>query len=200
MKRHGLWIGKTTEKSSRYHSSKEPPLQTQKVEVYSSTFKQYNYSPLPEYHPIAFHKKKGEFILTTFKSNLWSKGTANSKWAKEIFHENRLWINRKAAQKLGIKNGNRVRVISPVGTLIVRALITNRIHPNSVALAEGLGHTATGNVARAKRFKSKDQDTNLIWWNKKGNGVNPNEIIERRADPIGGGPCLKDTKVRVEKL
>jgi anaerobic selenocysteine-containing dehydrogenase len=145
-------------------------------------------------------KKKDEFILTTFKSNLWAKGTANSKWAREILHENRLWINKDVAHRLGIKNGDRVRVTSSVGSLISRVLTTHRIHPESVAIAEGLGHSAVGNVAKARRFRSNDLDTNLIWWGRKGNGMNPNEIIERRVDPMGGGLGLKDTRVRIERI
>jgi len=69
-----------------------------------------------------------------------------------------------------------------------------------VALAEGLGHTAVGNVARSRRFKSQDSDTSLIWWAQKGNGVNPMEIIETQYDPRGGGLGLKDTVVRIEKI
>ncbi|MBA7679850.1 hypothetical protein ES703_88155 [subsurface metagenome] len=163
--------------------------------------KQNGHPPLPEYELLtASKKKKDEFILTTFKSNLWAKGTANSKWAREILHENRLWINKDIARTLGIKNGDRVRVTSSVGSLISRVLTTHLIHPESVAMAEGLGHSAVGNVAKGKRFRGNDQDTNLIWWDKKGNGTNPNEIIERRVDPMGGGFGLKDTRVRIEKI
>lgn len=174
----------------------------ERIEIYSNALKQDGHSPLPVYQPISIHKKKNEteFILTPFKSNLMARGTANSKWAREILHENRLWMNKEAAFRLGIKNGDRVRVSSSVGNLITRVLTTDRIHPGSVALAEGLGHKAVGNIARARRFKSSDNDTNLLWWEKEGSGVNPNEIIERRTDPIGLGPGLKDTVVRVEKV
>jgi len=202
LKSRGLWTDKASKSAGyRYSGEKEPPALRQKVEIYSNALKQNGHSPLPEYEPLFVpEKKKDEFILTTFKSNLWAKGTANSKWAREILHENRLWINKDVAHRLGIKNGDRVRVTSSVGSLISCVLTTHRIHLESVAMAEGLGHSAVGNVAKAKRFKSNDQDTDLIWWNKKGNGVNPNEIIVRQADPIGGGLGLKDTKVRIEKI
>lgn len=202
LKSQGLWTDKASKAArSRYSSEKGLPALRQKVEIYSNALKQNGHSPLPEYEPlIASKKKKDEFILTTFKSNLWAKGTANSKWAREILHENRLWINKDIARTLGIKNGDRVRVTSSVGSLISRVLTTHRIHPESVAMAEGLGHSAVGNVAKGKRFRGNDQDTNLIWWDKKGKGTNPNEIIVRQADPIGGGLGLKDTKVRIEKI
>lgn len=202
LKKKGLWVDKALKSSSsRSSGKKELPVLRQKVKIYSNALKKKGHSPLPEYQALAVTKrKKDEFILTTFKSNLWAKGTTNSKWVREILHENRLWINKDAAQKLGIKNGDRIRVISSVGSLISRVLTTQRIHPESVAMAEGLGHSAVGNVAKGKRFRSNDQDTDLIWWDKKGNGVNPNKIIGRQADPIGGGLGLKDTKVRIEKI
>ncbi len=203
LSRRGLWIddieGQHNRRSYAGNGLSERAL---KVKVYSDSMNQDKQSPLPEYRSIERHKrkKKGEFVLTSYKSSLGAKGAANSKWVREISYENRLWMNMETAKKLGIKNKDRVRVTSSVGSLITRVLTTNRIHPESVALADGLGHTAVGNVAKARRFKSKDQDTNLIWWEKEGNGVNPNELIEARADPTGRGYALKDTVVRIEKL
>ena len=205
LQRKGLWIDRAfREEKNRQQFDKETlrSKMNQKVEIYSKDLKRDGYPPLPEYRPIILHKerKDGEFILTTFKSNLSSYGTSNSKWAREIIHDNPLWINREAAERLGIKNGDRIRVISSVGTLVTRALTTGRIHPESVAMAEGFGHTAIGNVARARRFKSEDKDTDLIWWREGGCGVNPNEIIAREVDPVGQAYALKDTVVRVEKI
>ena len=203
LKTKGFWIDEASQrKDSRMRTNKKILSVSKKIEIYSSSLGKKVLSPLPAYLSILFHSKKGknEFVLTPFKSNLTASGTTNSKWAREILHGSRLWINKKAAERLGIKNGDRVRVASPVGAVITRVLTTSRIHPDSVALAEGLGHTAVGNVAKARRFKSKDQDTNLIWWSKKGSGVNPKEVIERREDPVGGGLGSKDTVVRIEKL
>lgn len=203
LRRQGLWVDEVSQREEiAQDRARESWRRNQKVEISSSEWKQAGHSPLPEYQPIAAHKvkKQGEFILTTFKSNLSSYGTSNSKWAREILHHNPLWINRKAAARLGIKNGDKIRVVSSAGHLVTRALTTSRIHPESVALGEGLGHTAVGNIAQARRFKSKDRDTDLIWWTREGCGVNPNEIIPREKDPIGQGYALKDTVVRVEKI
>jgi len=157
---------------------------------------------LPIYHPVPSHeeKKTGQFVLTTYHSNMSAKGTENSKWAREILHENRLWMNKDKASELGIKNGDKVRVTSSIGKLETRVLTTGRIHPESVALAEGFGHTAVGNMAQAQRFRSKDSDSQLIWWSKKGKGVNPFQIVEKRVDPWGGGLASKDTLVQVHKV
>jgi anaerobic selenocysteine-containing dehydrogenase len=157
---------------------------------------------LPEYVPWPSHQElqSNEFILTTFKSNLWSSGTANSKWAQEIAHENRIWINSGEAHKMGIHNGDRVRISSAAGSLITRILTTGRIHPKSAAIAEGHGHWAVGHIAQAKPFKSNDLDTRLLWWSKKGNGVNP--MIVTVQEPDSGGSCHahKDTVIKIEKL
>ncbi|MBN1271711.1 MAG: molybdopterin-dependent oxidoreductase [Candidatus Aminicenantes bacterium] len=157
---------------------------------------------LPRYSPISAHQslKKEEFILTPFYSNLSAYGTSNSKWCREIRHANRLWINTTAALHLGLKNGDKVKVVSPVGSLTARILLTGRIQPQSVALEHGLGHHAVGRTAMGKKFKSKDMDTLLVWWEKQGNGVNPMQIIDKKAEKTGSGPADKDTVIRIEKI
>jgi anaerobic selenocysteine-containing dehydrogenase len=202
LKRKGFWIGKLPVADKLKRTEREQSEdRVQRVMIFLSAEKAQYASPMPEYSPIETHKNfgKNEFILTMYKSNLWGKGTINSKWAREIFHENRLWINKNKATQLNISNGDRVRVVSAAGSIDIRVILTNRIHPQSVALAEGFGHDAVGNVAKGKRFKSSDPDTSIIWWTKNGNGENPFSVIERRKDPFGGGYALKDTVVRIEK-
>ncbi len=200
LKREGMWF--SPQKDSRHSAAKYSSRRKNKVKIYAEAWRQKGLSPWPEYHPLRKPEEEteDEFILTTFKSSLSSKGTSNSKWAREILHENRLWMNREIAKELGIQNGDKVQVSSSVGTLIIRVLTTSRIHPKSLAIAEGFGHNAIGKIAKAERFSSSDQDTRLLWWEKEGPGVNPNEIIERKTDSIGGGLGSKDTLVRVKKL
>jgi thiosulfate reductase/polysulfide reductase chain A len=201
--KNGFWSGKLPAADRIRHTRKEQSHgQVQRVFILSRTEKVTQFPTMPEYSPVEAHKNLGanEFVLTMYKSNLWAKGTANSKWVREIFHENRLWINKEAAAQLNISNGDMVRVVSSVHSLDIRVILTSRIHPQSVALAEGLGHDAVGNVAKGKRTKSLDLDTSLIWWTKTGNGVNPFSVIERKKDPLGGGYALKDTVVRIEKI
>jgi len=192
LKEKGLW--KTP--------SQQPLSNPERLRISDQSLREAVRVPLPSYHPISAQEKKktDQFVLTTFHPNMNAKGTENSKWAREILHENLLWINKDKALELGIKNGDKVRVTSSVGELETRVLTTQRIHPESVALAEGLGHTAVGNVAQARSFRSKDRDTQLIWWSEKGKGVNPFQIIEKRVDLLGGGLASKDTVVQVQKV
>ncbi len=200
LKKKGFWIDKGNSANSSSLLVDGIDLSTRpKVRIRSQA---KNQPQLPVYQPIVLYKRreKNEFVLTSFKSTLTGKGMANSKWAREILHENVLWMNKDAANQMGIQNNDKVHVTSTTGSMTVKVLTTHRIHPESVALAEGFGHAAVGNVAKSKRFKSSDRDTLLIWWNKKRNGVNPMEIIERKTDPAGGGLGSKDTLVRIEKI
>jgi anaerobic selenocysteine-containing dehydrogenase len=203
LKRNGFWSGQLPDGYDLRRPGKETSRGfLMRVSISSPSEEDQSFPPMPVYSPVEAHKKlsRNEFILTMYKSNLWAKGTANSKWVREIFHVNRLWINREVAAQLNISNGDMVRIVSSVGALDIRVHITSRIHPQSVALAEGLGHDSVGNVAKGRRFKSSDLDTSLIWWTKDGNGANPYSVIERRNDPFGRGYALKDTVVRVEKI
>ena len=192
LKQRGLWVEEETQRKTERTS----------LSITQDARKNQERSPLPGYIPLRAYQNKNpdQFILTPFKPNLGTAGMENSKWAREIFHENRLWMNKQKADELGIKNGEKIRVTSSAGSLTVRVLTTHRIHPESVAIAEGLGHTAFGSAAQARKTRSKDPDTRLIWWGKKGKGVNPYSIIENRVDPVGRGPASKDTVVRVEKI
>lgn len=184
LKRDGFWI------------ETEP----MEVPIPSENKEKEGFSILPGYQAAEPSKKKTEFTLTTYKPGFFVKGTMNSKWLREISHDNRLWINRKAAENLGIQNGDPLRISSESASLVVLALVTDRIHPESVALAEGFGHTATGCIAKAKKFKSSDRDTLLLWWKKEGKGINPNELIRGDRDPSSGVFASKDTSVKIEKL
>jgi hypothetical protein len=69
-----------------------------------------------------------------------------------------------------------------------------------VTLTEGLGHEQLGTFARAKKEKSSDFDSNLLWWSEEGNGVNPHALIQADFDPVGGGIAWNDTKVTLTKI
>ena len=190
LKKDGLWI------------DKPPPKGYPNIQIITDKKPIDGMSRLPDFQPIDSHLNinKEQFILIPYKSHFSSHGTANSKWLREIEHRNPLWINRGAAKIRGIKNGDRIRLTSPSGTLVTQALVTERIHPGSVALAEGFGHTATGHIARGKKSKSKDRDTQLVWWARKGNGININEIVEATQHAKNKSYVSKDTIVTIEKI
>jgi len=179
---------------------------TYKKNGFSTPLKKIKLSPLPVWQENPNHKglKEGEFILTTFK---WAyhtvSRTSNLKYLSEIVHSNPVWINKKEALKLGIKDGALVRVVSEAGYLVTKAFVTNGINPKTVAISASGGRWAYGRVAQANPYANPilqgeiedlDIDDNL-WWRDR--GVNPNDIIPLSIDPIGGGQAWFDTVVTV---
>jgi anaerobic selenocysteine-containing dehydrogenase len=118
----------------------------------------------------------------------------------EIVHRNPLWINEETAKKMGLNNDDRVRITSPLGSMITPVFMTQGIHPRVVALSDSLGRWNYGRVARGKPFESDDPETRLIWWGKHGTGVHPNPIMPIQRDTSGGGEGWMDTVVKVEKI
>jgi anaerobic selenocysteine-containing dehydrogenase len=198
----GVWFNAA--RKAPYEASEAHDFRTStgKIEVFSQELKNRGFDPLPVYAPIEEHKdlKPGEFILTLFSTNVTAEGFANGKWLKEIQHSNPLWINAEKAKALGINDGDRVRVVSSLGSLEAKVVVVQGVYPDVVAMAKGFGHQGYGHIAKAEKYTSSDPDTELLWWEREGNGVNPQAIIPLTVDSIGGGQAWMDTKVRLEKI
>lgn len=190
----GIWVDHDAK--PQYCSYKQKRLKTPSGK--------FEFDPsLPVYSPIPHHQRLGggEFHLITFQWNVHSYSqTANCKWLMEIVHTNPLWINEEIAKRVGLKNGDRVKITSQVGSLITPIFTTQGIHPKVVALSDSVGRWNYGRIARGKPFQSEDPETSLIWWGKHGTGVHPNPIIPIQQDPSGGGQGWMDTVVKVEKV
>jgi anaerobic selenocysteine-containing dehydrogenase len=158
------------------------------------------FHPLPWYEPIPGHGDlKGKFVLVTHEPNVMGSRTANFKWLSEIKHHNSLCINRDVAKMLHIEEGDRVKISTKTGSFVMDGRLTFGIHPRVVAIERNLGHWGYGRIAQAKKFKSRDPNTELVWWGKEGNGLSPNQVIPGESDPIGGGEAWNDTLVTISK-
>ncbi len=189
LKKEGVWFDPAVKPDYRSFQKKGFATPSGKFEIFSSSLQQRGLPPLPAYVPIQAHewRQEGELILTVNRANVMTLRLANAKWPAEILHENPLWINPETARARGIREGDRVKVSSATGSLITRVRFSHGVHPRVVTLTEGLGHSQLGKFARAKKEKSSDSDTNLLWWKEEGNGVNPNALIQADFDPVGGG-------------
>lgn len=181
-----------------------------KIHIHVSEYEKYGFNPLPVFkaHPWHWNKdgssKLGsdEMILTTFKWNVHVQSrTPNLKWLNEIVNDNPAWINKATADKLGVKNGDLIRITSPVGYMVTKAKVTEGIHPRVVAVSNTMG-TKFGRYATANKKSgpgqwgaADDPDIKNIWW--KPEGVNLNAIVPAVADPIGGSQGWYDTVVTV---
>ncbi len=143
----------------------------------------------------------GELTLIGYRPNVhFGDYSANCWWLSEIDHDNALLINPVTAQQRGIKQGQQVKVISSVSTIQVKVRITQGIHPQVVALANGFGHEGVGRIARAEAFQSEDPMTPYIWWTKQGRGVNVSALLSGQDGGPGRGLVMADTRVRVEAM
>lgn len=200
LKENGVWFDNNVKPRYRSYELKKFNTPSGKIEIYSERLKKNGFQPFPTYEPIAGHGDlKGKFVLVTYEPNVMGSRTGNSKWLTEIKHRNPVWINKDVAKQLHIEEGDRIKISTRIGSFVTDARLTFGIHPRVIAIERNLGHWGVGHIARAKRFKTKDPNTNLVWWEKEGNGISPNPILSGNSDPIGGGEAWNDTLVIVSK-
>jgi thiosulfate reductase / polysulfide reductase chain A len=202
LKKEGVWLDPGAKPVYRSFTKKGFSTPSGKLEIFSKTLEEKGQPGWPVYVPIKSYQdlQEDEWILMVNRANVMTSRLANAKWLAEILHDNPLWINTQVARARGIQEGDRVKVTSKAGSLVVRVRLTHGLHPRVVTLTEGLGHRALGKIAQAKKAKSSDFDTNLVWWEKEGNGVNPYGLITPEFDPAGGGVAWNDTRVTLTKI
>ncbi|MCX5908033.1 MAG: molybdopterin-dependent oxidoreductase [Deltaproteobacteria bacterium] len=202
LQKEGVWFDPAAKPDYRSFEKKGFPTPSGKFEIFSKKLQEKGFPAMPVYVPVRGHQgmKEEEFILTVNRANVMTSRLANAKWLAEILHSNPLWIHSTTARNLNLKDGDRVKVTTKAGSLIARVRLSQGIHPRVVTLTEGLGHSALGNIARAKKVKSSDFDTELLWWEEVGNGVNPSGLIPAEFDPVAGGVAWNDTRVTLTKV
>jgi thiosulfate reductase/polysulfide reductase chain A len=178
----GVW----TDRSRRtYGATRHPEYRFRtpsgKIELANERFRRNGVDPLPRYTPPAT-APAGTLRLLPGKQALFTHAAnQNLEWLHELYPENRLWINRGAAEQRGIADGDLVTVRSPIGSVQVRAAVTERIRPDCVHLPHGFGHRSPW-LTRAAGAGASDQ-----------------VLIEARWDRISGNAALHETFVTVEK-
>jgi anaerobic selenocysteine-containing dehydrogenase len=90
-------------------------------------------------------------------------------------------IYPETAEEYGLTQGDRMIIESPLGELRVRANLFEGAMPGVIFLPMGFGHTAYDAYQR-------------------GQGVNPNRIIESGEDPLSGQAVWWETRVRIKKV
>ena len=136
-------------------------------------------------------------LFVDYKSRLAREGrSANCTWYqefKDVDPGDEMWndvakINPVDAEKLGISNGDRIRVTSPTGSLECTAKLWEGSRPGTVVKAFGQGHWAYGRVA-ANEF------------GKIPRGGNNNDIIPSDFERLSGSSAFTGSiRVKVEKI
>jgi len=207
------------------------PTPSRRQEFFSKTMVEWGWSEytLPGYikshiHSDEMDRDKGDFCLVpTFRlPTLIHTRSGNAKWLVEIAHRNPVWIHTTDAKRLGLKNGDLVRVNTDIGYFIDKVWVTEGMRPGVIACSHHIGRwrrpqdtannrwaTNLVNIEQVKEgkwrmrliqqitpFKSGDNDTERIFW--QDGGVHQNITFPVHPDPISGMHCWHQ-KVRVEK-
>ncbi|WP_299787139.1 arsenate respiratory reductase molybdopterin-containing subunit ArrA [uncultured Shewanella sp.] len=142
-------------------------------------------------------EKSFPLLFVDQKSRLNHEGRSqNSPWYYEFkdldpgdeAHEDVAKINPVDAKELGIKTGDTIKIISPVGELTCTAKLWEGIRPGSVAKCFGQGHWAYGRYAATE-------------FGKIARGGNNNAIISARYDRFSGASAFYGhIRIRIEKV
>ncbi|MBC7189535.1 molybdopterin-dependent oxidoreductase [Thermodesulfovibrio sp. Kuro-1] len=157
-----------------------------KVEILSSKMAEREVPFFYEHQtPAKPNIEEGEFRLVFGRMAVHTHvQTHNNRYLNEIVPENELWINDKAAAKLGIKNGDWVEVSSGDFSGKIRAKVTPFIHPEAVFMYRGF--------------------ENEVPWKTRsfGKGLNEGRLLSGAFDKMAHGShtgALFENFVRVKK-
>jgi thiosulfate reductase/polysulfide reductase chain A len=152
-----------------------------KIEVYSETLANAGFSPWPSWEEPPAPANDEFFLLTGKVGQHTQTATQNNLFLHEVEDAPRLWLHPQAAGARGVADGDRVRVTSEIGSVVVEAHVTEGIRPDCVFLAAGYGHASKA-LRTAYAHGASDSDLHVTY-----------------TDPISGGQALTQTFVRVEK-
>ena len=123
------------------------------------------------------------YLVPTGRLGLWDGRHANLPWLQEAPDQisKVVWtswaeIHPVTAAKLGVEQGNFLRITSDQGAIDAQVYIHKGIHPDVIAVPLGQGHEEYGRYA-------------------KGRGVNPLKIVSPGADVKTGELALYGTRV-----
>lgn len=207
------------------------PTPSRKLEIWSKSMKDHGWPDhtLPHFiashvHPSQIDAAKGEMVLVpTFRlPTLIHTRTGAAKWLNEISNTNPMWMNPQDLQRMGLRNGDLVRVNTEIGWFIDRVWATEAMKPGVCACSHHIGRWRRPGDPKANRmsasevdikeegagqwrmrklrgitpFESNDPDTQRIFW--EAGGVHQNAAAPIHPDPISGANCWLQ-KVRIEK-
>ena len=153
-----------------------------KIEIASERMRRRGYDPVPRYEPpeVIPH---GQFRLLVGKNAYFTHASnQNNPWLHELMPENRVWIHPGPAGERGIADGDTVHIKSPVGEVVMRAWVTERIRPDCIHVPHGFDHRSPG-MSRVHGVGGCDAD-----------------LLISREDKISGNAALHETLVTVARV
>ena len=219
MRKHGAFLIEPA--TYKKHEQEGWPTPSGKQELYSKTMIEFGYPEhaLPHYrinshvHPSNLEGEDEYCLLPNFRlpQHIHSR-SANAKWLVEIAHKNPIWIHPKDAEKLGVEEGELLKIKTEIGWFVDKVWVTESIKPGVIGCSHHIGRWRrkqdAGNrfmtnevkiedrgdgkmrmrtVSGVESWDSDDPDTNRIWW--RDGGVHQNITHAVQPDPISGHHC-----------
>ena len=174
--------------SELYFASGDVPMfdtPTGMIELYSFTFEDEGFAPLPEYteHP---EPPEGYFRLNYGRAPMHTfSRTANNTLLHDLYPSAPVWINPEVAESLGIRKGDKVHLENTSGV--------KSQFPSEIRLTNRVGHDS---VYVVHGFGQKDRRLKKAY----ASGVSDTELMSEVAiDPIMGGTGMRGTFVKLVK-
>ncbi len=141
--------------------------------------------------------------------------TIVDQWLTPIMPENGILVNPEDAKRLGLKDGDLVKVVSATNLsgewdlgagnkkpMVGKVLLTQTMRPGVTSFALGFGHWATGaadvtingNVIRSDPRRAAGIHANAAMW------VDPALKNTCMVDPVGGSVSFYDTHVKLVRV
>jgi len=154
-------------------------------------------------------------MITQKEVRMTKSRTISQQYLADAMPENAIIINTVDARRLGVKTGDKVKVLSatnPEGVwdlqngtkkpMIGKVLVTETIRPGIITFNHGHGHWATGavdqtidgKVIKADPRRAAGVNANAAMW------IDPHLKNTCMIDKVGGSVSFYDTKVRLIKI
>jgi thiosulfate reductase/polysulfide reductase chain A len=143
LKAQGVFMGPKTPIYVEDGLQLEFPTPSGKVEFYSDQLKAKGFDPVPKYTAPP-QAPQGYFPLITGRAPVHTfSRTQSNPYLASLMPENEVWVNGATAAKLGLKNGQYVKLKNQDGVVGQRVKVkaTQRIRPDTVYMVYGFGHT-----------------------------------------------------------
>lgn len=162
-----------------------------KCQIYVPQFAEKGADPLPVWRPKReLPSPEYPFYYLTFIPAVHRRNTTeNNAILHEMFPTNSAIISTALAAKLGIKEGQKVRIRSRAGAIELPAHLTETLRPDAVMVAHGFGHKSKF-LTKAGGLGARDGD------------VIPAQSIDDavKAGNFAGAACIMDAVVNIEPL
>jgi len=154
---------------------------SKKIELYNSRYKDMGLDPMPVYK-YPKRPEENQFRMVVGRNAYFTHGsTLNYKLLNELMPENDLWMHPRAAENLGIADGDLVKVSSKVSSVELKVSFKHGIREDTVYMESGYGVLS--------------KDLNL----SHGVGACIVELLEDKADELTGNMAMHETFVSVNK-